>query len=77
MGKGMWEERRAREARIALVLEPDCQLPEGGLGRVLALWGFTSVSFFRAFRDPTVDDASMLESRDRDTRISLGEGSAQ
>lgn len=73
MGKGTRAERRASEARIAFVLESDCQLPESGLGRVLALWGFTSVPFFRAFRDSAGDGAATLEPRGRGTVVPSGE----
>jgi hypothetical protein len=38
-------------------LELRGELPGGGWRRVLALWGFTAVPFFRAFRDPDRDTA--------------------
>ena len=45
------EERKMRRAGDALV-GFDHRLPEGGFGRVLALWGFVGVPFFSAFRKP-------------------------
>jgi len=36
----------------AAPIELDGGLPEGGWRRVLALWGFVSIPFFRAFRAP-------------------------
>jgi len=52
IGEGTGEERRARAA-VALGL--GYRLPEGGLGRVLALWGFAGVPSFRASGGPAAD----------------------
>ncbi|GEM_PF-4434993 len=71
LGEGTREERGARAA-VALGL---CyRLPEGGLGRVLALWGFAGVPFFRAFREPAGDGSVTLERRGRDTGVLPDEG---
>ena len=66
IGRVAWEERRARQARDALV-GFDRRLPEGGLGRVLALWGFVGVPFFSAFREPGGGGSATPRPRVRDT----------
>ncbi len=40
------------DARVAFALGFGYRLPEGGWHRVLVLWGFVGVPFFRAFRAP-------------------------
>ncbi len=39
-------------ARVAFALGFGYRLPEGGWRRVLALWGFVGIPFFRVFRAP-------------------------
>src|SRR5215210_5438803 len=43
------------DARVFPAPGFDYRLPESGWRRVLALWGFTGVPFFRAFRAPQPD----------------------
>jgi hypothetical protein len=40
------------DARVVSALGFDYRLPKSGWRRVLALWGFAGVPFFRAFRAP-------------------------
>jgi hypothetical protein len=40
------------DVRVAFALGFGYRLPKGGWRRVLALWGFVGVPFFRAFRTP-------------------------
>lgn len=68
IGRVAREERRARQARDALA-GFDRRLPEGGLGRVLALWGFAGVPFFRAFREPAGGGEATPEPRVRNAAV--------
>ena len=46
------EAHMSRDPRVDFALGFGYRLPEGGWRRVLALWGFVGVPFFRAFRAP-------------------------
>ena len=46
------EAHKSRDPRVDYALGFGCWLPEGGWRRVLALWGFVGIPFFRAFRAP-------------------------
>jgi len=46
------EAHKSQDPCVDFALGFGYRLPEGGWPRVLALWGFVGVPFFRAFRAP-------------------------